>query len=238
MNYFKIYYQMIKKAMLREKPDEYCEKHHTFPQSIFGPNDKTVFLTAKEHFIAHFILWKLYKKRYGEFDWRTKKMGFAFNQMSWSGPNHRRHCSRSFVYARNYSSLMNSGDRNPAKRPEIRKKISENKTGRARKDLLGKRYFGASEECISNGIKKMSKSKTGKKIVYPSNRKSSPCSAEKALKISKSRKHTRVKYINMSQTEFDEWVIKHTITKSGRINGNVSRAIAWREENGRSEFSD
>ena len=33
--------------------EEYCERHHVFPKSVFGKNNRLVLLTAKEHYVAH-----------------------------------------------------------------------------------------------------------------------------------------------------------------------------------------
>lgn len=65
----------------------YIEKHHIFPYSIFKINNGRytskyiVKLTAREHFVARHLLWKYYQKKYGDKDYRTKKMLYAFWQM-------------------------------------------------------------------------------------------------------------------------------------------------------------
>jgi hypothetical protein len=74
MNYLKIYCNLIRKAENRTPPEGYTEKHHTFPVSIFGKNDRVVILLAKEHYIAHVLLEKICIKRYGVRHIRTKKM--------------------------------------------------------------------------------------------------------------------------------------------------------------------
>lgn len=61
--------------------DCYTEKHHIFPRSIFGENKTIVKLTAREHFIAHLLLWKHYKKRYGNKHKNTICMALAINGM-------------------------------------------------------------------------------------------------------------------------------------------------------------
>ena len=82
MNYLKIYCNLIRKAENRTCPDGYVEKHHVFPKSIFGNNNIIVTLTAREHYIAHALLEKVYIRRYGIEDHRTKKMIHAFWIMS------------------------------------------------------------------------------------------------------------------------------------------------------------
>lgn len=77
MNYLKAYCNLIRKAENRTPPEGYTEKHHTFPKSIFGKNNRIVVLTAREHYIAHVLLEKIYLKRYGLMDQRTCKMTYA-----------------------------------------------------------------------------------------------------------------------------------------------------------------
>lgn len=58
MDYKSIYDQLVYKAQLREEIQGYCEEHHIIPKCFGGSNDKTnlVKLTAREHFIAHKLL--------------------------------------------------------------------------------------------------------------------------------------------------------------------------------------
>jgi hypothetical protein len=74
MNYLKHYCNLIRKAENRTPPEGYTEKHHTFPKSIFGNNNRVVVLTAREHYIAHTLLERIYIKRYGIKDKRTNQM--------------------------------------------------------------------------------------------------------------------------------------------------------------------
>lgn len=86
MNYTKIYRTLIQKAksQVRKKNinGEYFEEHHIIPEFMFknrtrkgpkghldgNPDDRSnlVLLTAREHFVAHLLLYKIYNgKRYG-----------------------------------------------------------------------------------------------------------------------------------------------------------------------------
>lgn len=70
---------LIEKAKNRTLPKEtYTECHHIIPRSLGGSDDKDnlVRLTAREHYIAHLLLWKM--KLPGE---ANMKMVHAFNQM-------------------------------------------------------------------------------------------------------------------------------------------------------------
>jgi len=66
MNYIKIYNQLIENAQCRNKPTCYLEKHHIIPKSEGGSNSNTnlVYLTAKEHFIAHKLLYVIEPTNY------------------------------------------------------------------------------------------------------------------------------------------------------------------------------
>ena len=107
---------------------------------------------------------------------------------------------------------------NPVYWPGIAEKISAAKTGVPRPDMKGKVYFGANPERIKQGIEKMRLKKTGMKIPnYPKDRKSSPCSEQKRLKIQKARLKTKERFINMTDKEFDEWLLKFPLyNKNGK----------------------
>jgi hypothetical protein len=223
---------MMRKAMVRNNLEGYVEKHHVFPQSLYKNSKLIVKLTAKEHFIAHYLLWKACKSRYGILHHKTKKMHFAFNQMTWCSINHKRYVSRSFDIARRCSTVYNAGENNPAKREDVKLKIRAAKMGVNRADMRGKRYFGATEDTIKNGIEKMRLKKLGKKIDnYPKNRKGAPCSKEKAQKIKESRLKTSEKYAIMSREEFISWLKdKSAFRKDGRKNPNITVALKVRNE--------
>ena len=60
--YTHIYYSIISNAKSRTLPeDTYTEKHHIIPKSLGGSNakDNLVVLTAREHFICHWLLTKM-----------------------------------------------------------------------------------------------------------------------------------------------------------------------------------
>ena len=68
MNYRKIYINLIEKRLIIH-PLGYVEKHHIIPKSL-GGSDNTfniVNLTAREHFIAHLLLSKMYIE--GSLEW-------------------------------------------------------------------------------------------------------------------------------------------------------------------------
>ena len=61
MNYQKIYEELINSRKDRIL-DGYTEKHHIIPKSLGGSNcaDNMIQLTAREHFVAHWLLWKIH----------------------------------------------------------------------------------------------------------------------------------------------------------------------------------
>lgn len=74
--YSKWYDALIHKAQLRGAIQGYKETHHIIPRSFGGNNIKSnlVQLTAREHYIAHALLWKMkFEGVYGH------KMAYAFN---------------------------------------------------------------------------------------------------------------------------------------------------------------
>ncbi len=65
MNYLNTYNKIINKAInsnRKKSKFEYFERHHIIPKCLEGSNDKInlVLLTAKEHFICHHLLTKIY----------------------------------------------------------------------------------------------------------------------------------------------------------------------------------
>lgn len=59
----------------------YVEEHHIFIKAIFGENDRVVCLTAREHVLAHLLLFKACLNRYGRHHWKTWKVAEAATAM-------------------------------------------------------------------------------------------------------------------------------------------------------------
>ncbi|MDP5026793.1 MAG: NUMOD1 domain-containing DNA-binding protein [Flavobacterium sp.] len=95
MNYLKLYYKIIDKAKESNR-NGYLELHHIIPRCIYGENlldenlihdvnqdSNLVYLTAREHFIAHWLLHREFPK--------NKKLGLAFWAMAGMiSPDHKR----------------------------------------------------------------------------------------------------------------------------------------------------
>lgn len=161
MNKYEKWYQLITSRGQTRQLDTYTEKHHILPESLGGldtPENLTT-LTAREHFICHWILTKIYKD--GEAHW---KMLNAIRIMRAENKNQQRYKTKitSRVYSNlkeEYSKLQSErvrgennpmygksvsesvrkgrserakGDNNPSKLPGVGDKISIAKTGAKR----------------------------------------------------------------------------------------------------------
>ena len=82
MNYQRIYDEIIERAKPRglnkKLLEGYFEKHHIKPKCLGGTNDKSnlVLLTAREHYLCHRLLMKIYKNDY--------RLIFAYHRMCFS----------------------------------------------------------------------------------------------------------------------------------------------------------
>lgn len=81
--YIRWYISLIRKAKSRSSLNTYYEKHHVFPRCIFThkSNKNIANLTAREHFIAHKLLAKIYILRYGQNHMYFRKLLHAFSFM-------------------------------------------------------------------------------------------------------------------------------------------------------------
>lgn len=163
MNKYEQWYKNITETAQSRITDEYTEMHHILPKSLGGTDDisNLTNLTAREHFICHWLLTKIYAA--GEEHW---KMVNAFRMMRAENSKQKRYSTKitARVYAnlkeeysilqRNKVSGLNNpmygdkfyrsedgkerqrrailGDKNGSKTPESRKKISESKLGKKR----------------------------------------------------------------------------------------------------------
>lgn len=107
MNYLKIYNKIIN-YRLENKYVGYTECHHILPKSLGGTNDKEnlVNLSAREHFICHLLLTKIYIKGSKEY----YKMCHAFLMMLIGGKHHIRY--NGVVSSNLYSELKIARSKN------------------------------------------------------------------------------------------------------------------------------
>lgn len=134
--YTKIYYQIIERARTRNLT-EYGEHHHIIPKSLKGPDEtfNIVKLTAREHFICHWLLTKMVSGKRNQW-----KMINALGLMMWKeNPNQERYKVNSRTYEllkkkhSEYKSWANSGEKNGMFgrkwTEEQKQKIREQNTG-------------------------------------------------------------------------------------------------------------
>ena len=98
--YTRWYYSIVARATARTlSPEVYVEKHHIVPKSLGGSNLSTnlVSLTAREHFLCH---WMLTKMTIGK---SRQSMVFALRMLKAASGKHRRH--QSPIASRVYESI-------------------------------------------------------------------------------------------------------------------------------------
>jgi hypothetical protein len=167
MNYEKIYNDLMTDRIklkfhrleLKKTNKQYYEHHHIKPKCMGGDksysvhSDNIVLLTAREHYIAHRLLWLIHK---------TRELALAFHKMVYSANNTQERIFDSYSYAaakeafslsqsgknnpmygksankgkpsKNKGKILGprpymKGDNNPAKKHEVREKISEKLKG-------------------------------------------------------------------------------------------------------------
>jgi hypothetical protein len=154
MNYLKVYCNLIREAENRTPPERYTEKHHTFPKSIFGKNNRLVVLTAREHYIAHALLERIYMKRYGLKHWKTIKMVCAHLAMS---------CNGGYVNSYLYEGArIRFSKNNPSHKPEVKEKQKKSALERWNREGERERIIGKNNHFYGRTHTKETKEKIGK----------------------------------------------------------------------------
>lgn len=121
MNYQRIYDEIIKSSKNREVLG-YYERHHIIPKSMGGSNEKTNIakLTAREHYICHWLLYKIH---------RNQSMAAAWHSFI-AGNRHQssRYTSHTYVYAKRiFSNSMKERWKDPTS--NMRAGIEKSKAG-------------------------------------------------------------------------------------------------------------
>jgi len=145
MDYKKIYdnlmesrLSMKKDRLLEKKNGGYFEGHHIIPKSKGGlgistrpkNNPNIVLLTAREHFLAHWLLWIIY---------RDRQSALAFHKMMSSTKNTKRiTSSRGYEEAREAFRITNIGNQYGKGKTKV---ISEEQKKRHSEIMKGK-YLG------------------------------------------------------------------------------------------------
>ena len=139
MNYLRTYCNLIRNAENRNTPKVYTEKHHIFPISIYGKNNRVVELTGREHYIAHALLEKVCIQRYGVNHWKTHKMTYAHCMMKRSGYHNSYLYEAAKIRRNNFligryvspetRQKLSDANRGKIISLEVRKKFSESRKG-------------------------------------------------------------------------------------------------------------
>lgn len=174
MNYLKIYISLIRKAEKRNYSKKttkelgiYLEGHHTFPKSIFGKNNRIVYLTAREHYIAHALLERIYIKRYGMKDLRTIKMTHAHILMSNKKQSKHRYInSRLYESAKIKLSEQLTGENNPMYGKTHSDEVIKLLKNRTFSDETRKRMSESRKKRIHTKKSNMLRSKSCERIKY------------------------------------------------------------------------
>ena len=164
-----------------KKNGEYYEGHHIIPKSKGGTgnsnrpknNKNIVLLTAREHFLAHWLLWRIYGDR---------SSAMAFNKMLVCNKNQKRiTSSRAYEEAREAFRKYNLGNQHGKGKTKVvseeqKKKQSELMKGRYKgssNPFYGKTHTDETKEKIRDSRKGINNEKiwnyTGKKIVLKNN---------------------------------------------------------------------
>jgi hypothetical protein len=144
MNYQKIYDQIIERAKNRELVG-YKERHHIVPKCIGGSDDSNnlVYLTAREHFLCHWLLHELYPSNRG--------LSLAFSMMCNVENNLQARyipSSRIVEYSKRVANENSKGWKHTN---EAREKISL--AGKGNKYNLGKKQSEETKKKRSSSLK-------------------------------------------------------------------------------------
>lgn len=158
MDYKKVYDALMEKRRSNPVPnDEYGERHHIVPRSEGGSDDSDnlVRLTAREHYIAHLLLAKIYN---------DFKMYSAVTYMRCSSPDHKRDFKfNSRLYQKMREELAKRiGEINRGRKASKETKMKLSKSHKGLRNSLGYKHTDETR-------KRMSESHRGMK--FPESRK-------------------------------------------------------------------
>lgn len=149
--YTYIYYQIISRAQERPLPFEiYTEAHHIIPKSISNDNSKNnlVLLTAREHFLCHWLLTKMTTGK------SKSKMMYALWAMSnIENKYHQRYKITSRIYKNIRESISKEFSKNMTGRKlsaETKRKISETRKKKFATGELEIKVYDETREKLSN----------------------------------------------------------------------------------------
>ena len=170
--YSKAYQNIIDKAISRNLTSRkqaklvlgYVEKHHIIPKCVGGSDERTnlVFLTAKEHFVCHHLLTKMFN----DID-ISRKMRFAMNKMARKSLNQQRVRITAIVFEKmrkNFAEDMREQNKGKIKGPmtdEHKRAISNSGKGIPKSSQTRERMKGPKSEHQLRGLKASSAARKG-----------------------------------------------------------------------------
>ena len=194
MNY-KLHYDNLirtRKLLNRKKYDGiYYEEHHIIMRSMSGADDKSnkILLTAKEHYIAHYLLWMIY---------RNNKTALAFLYMCNDGnKTNLKISSRVYNVIREECAKISSNTlKNMWKDPEMRKKLSISNSIKNK----GRKHTIESRKNMSDAHKgyKQSQETIDKRVLKLKGQKRTQETKDKISSKNKGRKYSDNTLKNMS----------------------------------------
>jgi hypothetical protein len=207
MNYKRIYNNLIKTRKNRVLDEnEYYEKHHVIPKSLGGSNKKEnlVYLTAREHYIAHWLLYKIQTVKVPKY-----KMACAWFKMCM--PNNKNQIERNFT----------------SKQYERAKKIISKETS---KRLKGHKTSNKTKRKISKSLKGHQVSDETRKKQSISQKNRTPLSKKSRKKQSKSLKENHF-LKKMSKEDKEEWLNNNLRGKNHWNYGNKGYKLSEKHKN-------
>lgn len=175
MNYQKHYDNLIKTR--KEKCSfgnlEYWEKHHIVPKCLGGTNDQEnlVLLTAREHCLAHWLLYKMAKNTNEKI-----RLGYAFSAMYMLDNNTKRSGLNKYYNLIKNIYVLNAKLNHTGRivSEETRKKLSIANTGKKRSEEVRQkiRETNAGKELSEEVRQKISNATKGRKKSEEAVRKS------------------------------------------------------------------
>ncbi len=232
MNYDRIYHELIDNAKVRNITG-YYENHHILPKFDGGKNIKSnmVKLTAREHFIAHWLLYKIYN---------NSKSAFAFHMMTIIDNNQsqRRVNSKNFEYARKarsrFLSKSISGQNNPffgkTHTKEVKEMLSERRKLWWKLNPNMRKIYGDRAALVNvGGLSDEHKKKIGEKskgfIVLKN------IDTGETIKISKLENYDNTKWLNLYEYHTIKGTRKDlTICEHCNKSMNKGNYVRWHGE--------
>ena len=213
MDYDFHYYKLVETRRLLDRSrnnDGTLEQHHIIPRSLGGSDldDNLVLLTPREHFIAH---WLLYKMHVGQ---NKAKMAYAFFRMCSNNTNQKR-----LITARQYD-IAKTAMQNSCKginHPRYSKKLWSDEQKQAISDRqMGEKNTMYGKSPWNKGIKGVCYHSDETKQKLREQRLNKPRSEETKLKISqshigksKSESHKeKLRLANLGKTRSQESIDK------------------------------